>query len=72
MRSWTRWPSASRIVCACDAFSAMTSARPYRSAMTIEAALKELERCAGTQFDPTVARVLAAHVREGLEAEHAA
>jgi two-component system cell cycle response regulator len=65
-------PLASRIVCACDAFSAMTSTRPYRTAMTVEAALEELERCAGTQFDPTVARVLAAHVREGLEAEHAA
>jgi HD-GYP domain-containing protein (c-di-GMP phosphodiesterase class II) len=65
-------PLASRIVSACDAFSAMTSTRPYRTAMTVEAALEELERCAWTQFDPTVARVLAAHVREGLEAEHAA
>jgi two-component system cell cycle response regulator len=65
-------PLASRIVCACDAFSAMTSTRPYRAAMTVEAALAELEHCAGTQFDPTVVRVLTAHVREGLEAEHAA
>jgi diguanylate cyclase (GGDEF)-like protein len=65
-------PLASRIVCACDAYDAMISDRPYRPAFSPEEALAELERGAGTMFDPTVARVLVAHVRDGLEAEHAA
>jgi two-component system cell cycle response regulator len=65
-------PLASRIVCACDAYDAMTSKRPYRPALSADEALAELERGAGTIFDPTVARVLVAHVRDRLEAEHAA
>jgi diguanylate cyclase (GGDEF)-like protein len=65
-------PLASRIVCACDAFDAMTSNRPYRAALSVEEAIGELERGAGTIFDPTVVRVLVAHVRDRLEAEHAA
>jgi HD-GYP domain-containing protein (c-di-GMP phosphodiesterase class II) len=48
-------PLASRIVAVCDAFDAMTSPRPYRSAMSAEGALEELRRGAGTQFDPMVA-----------------
>ena len=63
---------AARVIAACDAYVAMTSPRPYRPARTPEDAVAELERCAGTQFDPTVVRVLAANVRDGLEAEHAA
>lgn len=65
-------PLASRIVCACDAYAAMTSPRPYRPALSPDDALNELMRLAGTQFDPTVVRVLVAHVRESFEAEHAA
>ena len=65
-------PLAARIVAACDAFVAMTSARPYRLAAHRRMRSNELERCAGTQFDPTVVRVLVAHVRDELEAEHAA
>jgi HD-GYP domain-containing protein (c-di-GMP phosphodiesterase class II) len=41
-----------RVVTVADAFDAMTSARSYRAAMSYEAAAAELERCAGTQFDP--------------------
>ncbi len=51
-------PLVARIVCACDAFSAMTTDRPYRSAMTTEEALAELRRCSGTQFDPQVVTAL--------------
>jgi HD-GYP domain-containing protein (c-di-GMP phosphodiesterase class II) len=51
-------PIESRIVSACDAFSAMTTTRPYRKAMSPEAAREELVRCAGTQFDPAVVRAL--------------
>jgi len=52
-------PLASRIVFACDAFDAMTSARPYqRRPKTATEALGELEQCAGTQFDLRVVRAL--------------
>jgi HD-GYP domain-containing protein (c-di-GMP phosphodiesterase class II) len=61
-----------RIVRACHALVAMASDRPYRRALPIGAALEELGRCSGTEFDPTVARILVAHVREQLEAGRAA
>jgi diguanylate cyclase (GGDEF)-like protein len=60
-------PLAARIVTACDAFEAMTTMRPYREARTVDAAVAELERCAGTQFDPAVVDVLVAVVRERVE-----
>ena len=47
-------PLGSRIVCACDAFHAMLSERPYRAARTLDEAMAELEACSGTQFDPAV------------------
>ena len=65
-------PLASRIIAACDAFSAMTSTRPYRVQMSTERALQEIERCAGRQFDPTIAGSLVSQVRDRLEAERAA
>ncbi len=45
-------PLGARIIAICDAFDAMTSDRPYRGARSASEALRELERCAGTQFDP--------------------
>jgi HD-GYP domain-containing protein (c-di-GMP phosphodiesterase class II) len=51
-------PIESRVVSVCDAYSAMTTDRPYRAAMSIDDALDELHRCAGTQFDPGVVRAL--------------
>ena len=51
-------PIEARIVTCCDAFSAMTTTRSYRKAMPLEKAIAELRACAGTQFDPDVARVL--------------
>ncbi|HZG64854.1 MAG TPA: HD domain-containing phosphohydrolase [Rubrobacteraceae bacterium] len=50
-------PLASRIISVCDAFHAMTSDRPYRQAMNIQAALDELNRNAGTQFCPFTVEV---------------
>jgi diguanylate cyclase (GGDEF)-like protein len=47
-------PLGARIVAVCDSFDAMTTTRAYRAAMPISEALDELERCAGTQFDPRV------------------
>jgi HD-GYP domain-containing protein (c-di-GMP phosphodiesterase class II) len=53
-----RIPLIARIVCACDAYSAMTTDRSYRKARTPAEALLELQRCAGTQFDPGVVAAL--------------
>jgi HD-GYP domain-containing protein (c-di-GMP phosphodiesterase class II) len=49
-----------RIVCTCDAWSAMTSDRSYRRALSLEEATAELRSCAGTQFDPRVVDALVA------------
>ncbi len=51
-------PLSARIIVACDSFNAMTTTRPYRSAMPIPEAVAELRRCAGTQFDPNVVDAL--------------
>ena len=58
-------PVEARIVTACDAFSAMTTTRSYRKAMGTEAAIEELRRCAGSQFDPEVAAALVELVESG-------
>ncbi|HSS57214.1 MAG TPA: HD domain-containing phosphohydrolase, partial [Solirubrobacteraceae bacterium] len=47
-------PLGARIVAVCDAFDAMLSHRPWRPAMATEAALAELRRGAGSQFDAAV------------------
>ena len=47
-------PVLAKIVAVADTFDAMTTDRPYRKAMEKEAAVKELERCSGTQFDKNV------------------
>jgi putative nucleotidyltransferase with HDIG domain len=52
-------PLAARIVHVADAYDAMTSARAYRSAMPSSAALRELWRCAGTQFHAELVGALA-------------
>ena len=52
-------PEPARVLSVADAFDAMTSSRPYRAALTVDAALAELERCTGSQFDPAVARAFA-------------
>jgi putative nucleotidyltransferase with HDIG domain len=55
-------PVGARILNVADAFDAMTSDRPYRRALPLEAALRELERGAGTQFDaPVVGCLLRLH-----------
>jgi HD-GYP domain-containing protein (c-di-GMP phosphodiesterase class II) len=59
-------PLAGRIVQVADAFDAMTSDRPWRSARTQAAALAELRREAGRQFDPALAKEFAALVESGV------
>ena len=50
----TAIPLGGRIAAVVDAYNAMTTNRPYQSARTPEAAQAELQRCAGSQFDPEV------------------
>jgi hypothetical protein len=51
-------PRFARLVAVADAFDAMTSTRSYRRGRPVAAALAELERCAGTQFDPVMVGAL--------------
>ena len=59
-------PAESRVVFACDAYNAMTTDRPYRSARSPHEALDELRDNAGTQFDPTVIEALARVIEREL------
>ncbi|MDP2663825.1 MAG: HD domain-containing phosphohydrolase [Dehalococcoidia bacterium] len=62
-------PLGGRIIAAADAYDALTSDRPYRSGLCHEQAIKVLQTCAGTQWDPAVVQVLLESFREeaGLE-----
>jgi HD-GYP domain-containing protein (c-di-GMP phosphodiesterase class II) len=60
-------PLASRVIFVCDAFHAMTSERPYGTPMEPAAALEELTRCAGTQFDPAVVKAFKAELAAAPE-----
>lgn len=51
-------PLCARILAAADAYDAMTSERPYRQALSVEAARQQIEMNKGTQFDPAVADAL--------------
>ena len=45
-------PLASKLISVTDAFDSLMTDRPYRKGTSTEAALRELDRCKGTQFDP--------------------
>jgi HD-GYP domain-containing protein (c-di-GMP phosphodiesterase class II) len=60
--SGVRIPVASRIMAVCDAYGAMTEARPYRAERLPHEALEELRHQAGSQFDPAVVEALEAEV----------
>jgi diguanylate cyclase (GGDEF)-like protein len=57
-------PLEARIICVADSFSAMTADRPYRRRMSLDDACAELERCAGSQFDPQVVEAFVGEVRK--------
>ena len=56
-------PEGARIVAVCDAFSAMVQDRPYQAGLSVQAAVAEIKRCAGTNFDPAVVEAFAAEIR---------
>jgi hypothetical protein len=59
-------PLASHFLIVADSFDAMTTDRPYRAGLSHEAALMEIERNAGTQFHPAVAKAFVA-VQRGVD-----
>jgi response regulator RpfG family c-di-GMP phosphodiesterase len=59
-------PLGARIVSVADAYHAMVHNRPYKTALSHEAALEELRQNAGTQFDPDVVNVFCAVYAEGV------
>jgi HD-GYP domain-containing protein (c-di-GMP phosphodiesterase class II) len=67
-----RIPLGARIVSLCDAFDAMVTDRAYRGALPIGDAVAEIERCAGTQFDPAVVQAFMAVIAAGAETSLAA
>lgn len=50
-------PVESRILAICDSVEAMASDRPYHKAMSLDAIVTEIQRCSGSQFDPTIVEV---------------
>lgn len=59
-------PIGSRIIAVAEAFDILTSDVPWRDAMDQESAFKELEACAGTQFDPAIVTVFRASIAAGM------
>jgi diguanylate cyclase (GGDEF)-like protein len=64
-----RIPLGARILFVADAYDAMTSDQSWRPRLSREEALAELERCAGTQFDPAVVAAFAAELGPAAEDE---
>ena len=58
-------PLPSRILLVADAFEGMTAPRPYHAARSADAALAELRRCAGTQFDSRAVEALERALDQG-------
>ncbi len=58
-------PLGARIIFVADAYDAMTSDRVYRDRLTDDEAIAELDRCAGSQFDPEIVRALASELGLG-------
>jgi diguanylate cyclase (GGDEF)-like protein len=57
-------PLGARIITICDSFRAMLDQRVYKEAMSLDDALGELRRCAGSQFDPQLVEVFCRLVGE--------
>jgi diguanylate cyclase (GGDEF)-like protein/putative nucleotidyltransferase with HDIG domain len=65
-------PLPGRILALADSFSAMTLDRSYRKCKSVEEALAEIRRCAGTQFDPELAEIFCAAIERHRRAEEPA
>ena len=58
-------PFVARIICCADCFDAMASKRVYKEPFSLDVITSEFERCAGTQFDPQISRVVIDLIRTG-------
>jgi HD-GYP domain-containing protein (c-di-GMP phosphodiesterase class II) len=67
MKAGEEIPLVARLLAIADAFDAMTSHRPYRTAMSIDDALEQIRRLAGQQFDPRMAEAFLRVPRQVLE-----
>jgi diguanylate cyclase (GGDEF)-like protein len=65
-------PVGARIISVCDAYDAMTSERPYKRAQAPAAAMAELHRCAGSQFDPEIVAAFEAVLEQPAPAQRPA
>lgn len=63
-------PLQARIIMVADTFDAMTSSRPYRSALPARSAVDELRRFAGLQFDPRLAEILVSLIEKDVVKPH--
>lgn len=61
-------PIHARILAICDTFSAMTSDRPYRRALSIQRALQEIKAVSGSQLDPHIASLFVRLIKKNLSA----
>ena len=64
-------PLVARIISVADTYDAMTSDRAYRKALPHQTAVKEIKRCAGTQFDPEVASSFATTIENWYQEQQA-
>lgn len=62
-------PIEARIIAVADSFDAMVSERPYKKGDSVEAALEELKRVAGSQFDPAIVECFNKYVAEKMASE---
>ena len=60
-------PEIARIICVADCYDAMSSDRVYRKALPQRLVRQEIERNMGTQFDPTIAKVMLQMIDEDTE-----
>ena len=60
-------PIGVSIITVCDAFGAMTRQRPYSDAISVADALAEVRRCAGSHFDPAVARAFCDLIKQPVQ-----
>ncbi len=58
-------PFVARIICCADCFDAMASKRVYKEPFSLDVIIREFDRCAGTQFDPKIAKVVVDLVSNG-------
>lgn len=62
-------PLEARVMAVCDTYETLTAGRPYQDVVGMRQALDEIQACAGTQFDPVVAREFGAMLDPHLDAE---